>query len=584
MKKEKQKVIPRLNQILHKRSTIIMLLGFVCIIGLPLRIQNINLNGLISDDAWWHYRQIQEVVESGHRLSPDIYEFTTLNRPMTYTPLFHYLVAWAYKIFAGGLTLVKFAHYFNVIEGMLYILLIYGLSYVITNDKLFSLIGALGASVSYGVIIRARAGELMAFVPADLFSLGGVLLLLILLKGITNKPPTRETLPWDNKSILLCLASGVLFGLSLLSWSGTVYIYIPLILFIFLALMLTKPKLSKISLKLFFICIIPIIIIGLPWYLPLILKYGINPHPQEMDWFMKGFTVLHQVKPLSFYVFTSGIPIFFIPLVFLNSFFKKDPLNIFFLFWIILAAVATYTGWRGYVAVVPIVSAIAISIGISRIVRFLFKEESPYLPVVFIIVFSLVGNIGYHISKLRLAPLDPKNVNEVRTNEKSIKMLEFLKDKYPKAVTVDHISWMSEDEAVGSLRMVAGQYLEYLPRGSSEVLKDISRVYLADEEGAFKICRKYDTDLVIVRKQLLQIGQLSLLFAPAELRSEDYLRVTQEGQGSGMMTLTFTPKGLQTMFFRMLNRQKFQRFELVYADQDKNDPLPFVVVYKVKKD
>jgi hypothetical protein len=572
MKKEKQKPVPALNRILNKRSTVITLLIFVCIIGLPLRMQNIKLNGLISDDAWWHHRQIKQVIDFGHRLNPDIYEFTTLNRPMTYPPLFHYLVAWTYKLFSRSLSLIKFCHYFNVLEGILYILLIYWISYVITNDRLFSIIGALGASVSYGVIIRARTGELMPFVPGDLFALGGILLLLVLLKDITHK-----------RSVLFCLASGILFGLSLLSWSGGVLIYLPLVFFIFLACALSDFSLLKTALKLFLLVFCLISVIALAWYLPLILKYGINPHPKEMSWFMKDFTVLHQVKPLSFYILTSGIPIFFIPIAFLNALVKRNAVNIFFLFWIILGLVATYTGWRGYVAVVPIISAIAISVGVSWIVRFYFKEESRYLSVVFILVFLSVGGIGYRISSLRLAPLDPTNTNEVRTNEKSIKMLEFLETKYPQAVTIDHISWVSEDEAVGSLRMVAGQYLEYLPPGSSEALKDTSRVYLADEEGAYKISQKYNTELIIVRKQLLQLPQLSLLFAPSELKSEDYLALAQGPEGSGQITITFTPKGLQTMLFRMLNRQKLERFELIYAEQDKNDPLPFVVVYKVKK-
>lgn len=573
MKKEKHKVVilPRFNQLLQKHSTIILLLGLICIIGLPLRIQNIKLNGYISDDAWWHYRQIKQVVESGRRLNPDIYEFVTLRRPMTYQPLFHYTVAFAYKLLGQGMPLVKFTHYFNIIEAILYILLIYGLSYLISQDRLFSLIGALATAVSYGVIIRARAAELMPFVLGDLFAFGSICLLLNLSKNIIQK-----------NSIRLCLVSGILMGLSLLAWNGGIYIYLPLVLFIFIALALSKPELTKVALKLFSLCFIAIIIICLPWYLPLILKYGINPHSKEMAWFMKGFTVLHQVKPLSFYILTSGIPIFFIPIVFLSSLFKRDAINIFFNLWIILGIVATYIGWRGYVAVVPIISAIAISVGISRIVYFFFKKESRYIPTVFIIVFLLVGGIGYHISNLRLAPLNPKNPNEVRTNEKSIKMLEFLKTKYPAAITIDHISWISEDAAVGSLRMVAGQYLEYLPKGASEVLKDISKVYLADEENAYKICQKYNTDLIIVRKQLFQLPQLSLLFAPPELKSEDYLKITKENKESPEMTISFTPKGMQSILFLMLNRSSLKRFELVYADQDKNDPLPFVVVYRLK--
>jgi len=182
-----------------------------------------------------------------------------------------------------------------------------------------------------------------------------------------------------------------------------------------------------------------------------------------------------------------------------------------------------------------------------------------------------------------IKPLDPNDINEVRTNALSIRMLEFLKQKYPKAITVDHISWISEDAAVGSLRMVGGQYLEYLPKGSSEALKDISRIYLSDEDNAYKICQKYNADLIIVRRQFLQLAQLSILFGPPELKSDDYFKIPREYEDSPDMTINFPPLGMQTMFFKMLNRQQLKKFELVYAEQDKTTPLPFLVVYKVNK-
>ena len=206
MKRHKQKNIPvvavsKINRMLNKRATVYIILILICIIGIPLRAQNIKLNGYISDDAWWHFRQVKQVVETGHRLNPDIYEFTTLNRAQTYPPLFHYLVASTYnlvKLIVKGLPLIKFTHYFNILEGLLYILLIYGISLAITNDALFSLIGALGTSVAYGVIIRARAGELMPFVPSDLLAFAGILLLIFVLKDINQK-----------KALFLCMASGV---------------------------------------------------------------------------------------------------------------------------------------------------------------------------------------------------------------------------------------------------------------------------------------------------------------------------------------------------------------------------------------
>jgi hypothetical protein len=132
--------------------------------------------------------------------------------------------------------------------------------------------------------------------------------------------------------------------------------------------------------------------------------------------------------------------------------------------------------------------------------------------------------------------------------------------------------------------MVNGQYLEYLPGGSSQAFIDISKIYLSQEEDAFKICKKYNVDLIIVRKQFLQLPQLSLLFAPKELKSEDYLRIAQETKDSKGITISFTPTGMKTLFFRMLSRQPLQHFELVYQDLIEKDNIPQLVVYNVKKD
>ncbi len=106
---------------------------------------------------------------------------------------------------------------------------------------------------------------------------------------------------------------------------------------------------------------------------------------------------------------------------------------------------------------------------------------------------------------------------------------------------------------------------------------------MSDEDNAYKLCQEYNVDLVIVRKQLLQLPQLSILFASPELKSDDYFKIVKESPNSPEMTISFTPPGMQTMFFKMLNRQQLGKFELVYVDQVQNDPLPFLVVYKVVK-
>jgi hypothetical protein len=162
-------------------------------------------------------------------------------------------------------------------------------------------------------------------------------------------------------------------------------------------------------------------------------------------------------------------------------------------------------------------------------------------------------------------------------------MLNFIRENYPDAITVDHISWVSEDEAIGKCRMINGQYLEYLPKGSSQAFIDVSKIYLSEEEEAFKICQKYNVGLVIARKHFLQLPQLSILFAPKELKSDDYLKIVKESPNSDKITVSFAPEGIKTLFFRMINRQNLQHFDLVYQDTGQSDNIPNLVVYKVKK-
>lgn len=621
MKRKKKEERLTLSKV--KPVVIFILLSVICILGLPLRSQNINLNGFISEDAWWHYRHVKEVVDYGHRLDPDIYEFTTLKRPMTYPPLFHYLVAGSYNLFKRtGIDLIKYTHYFNLIESILYIMLIYGLSVIITKDRLFSLIGALAASFSFGFIVRARCGELMPFVPSDLFALGAISIALYTLQQSINrrnsiqaqsKNPVNPALrvktrnfdekhnniilPPDfkeqgfterggkpelsKKHIFLSLLSGALLGLSALCWNGTILIYLPLMLLLFLSFILTNGKSRGELLKLLLFCGASFLIISLPWYLTIALKYGINPHSAELNWFMKSSTVMRQIKSLDYYFLTSGISIAFIPIILLRCLFKRTAENVFIVFWIILAAIASFTGFRGYIAVVPIISTIALSMSISWAINSFFRKPV-LLSASFIIIFLITGIIGYRITKPKIVPLDPANEYEIRTNEKNTKMLSYLKDFYPRAIALDHVTWVSEDQAIGNLKTMTGQYLEYLPKGASIAFQDVSRFYLSNETEAAEICLKYGVELIIARKQLLMLPQLNILFNNPQLNSEDYFKVKRKSPFSKETNIIFNPRGQNTMLFKMLRSQQLNKFKLIYEDKEKDASMADVVVYQVK--
>jgi len=218
---------------------------------------------------------------------------------------------------------------------------------------------------------------------------------------------------------------------------------------------------------------------------------------------------------------------------------------------------------------------------ISWIINSLFKDLR-FIWAGFIITFFLTGIIGYKITKPKVMPLDPANEYEIRTNEKSTKALDYLKAIYPRAITLDHVTWVSEDQAIGNLRTMTGQYLEYLPKGAGPAFQDVSRFYLSDEEAAYNICLKYGVELIIVRKQLLMLPQLNILFNDPQLNSEDYFKVSRKSTLSNEIDIAFNPRGQNTMLFKMLKCQQLNKFQLVYEDKDETSPLASLAVYQVK--
>lgn len=90
----------------------------------------------------------------------------------------------------------------------------------------------------------------MPFVPSDLLAMAGILSLIFVLKNANNK-----------RSILLCIISGILFGLSTLAWSGAILIYLPLALFAFLVLFFSMLESTKQAPKLLLSFIVPFLLI-----------------------------------------------------------------------------------------------------------------------------------------------------------------------------------------------------------------------------------------------------------------------------------------------------------------------------------
>ena len=176
--------------------------------------------------------------------------------------------------------------------------------------------------------------------------------------------------------------------------------------------------------------------------------------------------------------------------------------------------------------------------------------------------------------------MDTSNESEIRINDKSVKALNFIKNIHPRAIALDHITWVSEDQSIGNLRTMTGQYLEYLPEGAGRTFKDAAGFYLSDETAAYDICRKYNIELVIIRKQLLMLTQLNVLFADPELKSDDYFIVSRKSPGSSTVDITFNPRGQNTMLFKMLRSQQLNKFQLVYEDKSPNTALADIVVYK----
>ncbi|MFQ5680862.1 MAG: hypothetical protein ACE5GG_02255, partial [Candidatus Omnitrophota bacterium] len=343
----------------HRSGISWLILAVIFVIGLPLRMQNMGLAGYVSDDGWWHYRQIKQVVDYGHRLNPDPYEFVTLGRDLTYPPVFHYALGWAYKLLGrpAGLSLIEFTHYFNLAEYLAYVLLVYFICRTISASSMWSLLGPLSVAVSYGMIIRARSGELMAFVLADIFALAGLGIFLSL---------RNASLENKRRYIAKMSLGGVLLGLSLLTWQGAFLVWLPPALFLIAVLawqgraLSRRPALAPGAVALMVIFGLAVI-----WYLPIILRYGINPHSREMSWFMK-MTVLHKTMPWRFYFLSCGAAILAVPFVLFRIMRYDVVARMFLVFWAVQGLVAALSGWRGYLAVAPIITSVMLGICVKK--------------------------------------------------------------------------------------------------------------------------------------------------------------------------------------------------------------------------
>ena len=227
------------------------------------------------DDSWWHFRHVNEIVETGRRPDVDRYEFATLSRNMVYPPLLHYIPAYLYTISGFGYPLIIFLSYFVFLEGALCTLLIYFVSFFMTKDKMWSLIAALASVVVYGVSSDTYSGVFLPQAMANIFGFCAMLGALSITGRVGNNTLNKV---WYSSA----LASGLMLGCAFLTWAGSMYVYLPVVVFLFAQSFFTKKSLRKES-ALFFGSIGAIALaLAAIWYWPVVVKYGLHPYSPDI--------------------------------------------------------------------------------------------------------------------------------------------------------------------------------------------------------------------------------------------------------------------------------------------------------------
>ena len=197
----------------HRTLIIILTLLAIIAVGIYIRSNYVRPDGkyLLAFDPYYHYRMAETIVEEGSRPEWDVLAAHPTGSPVRHPPLFHYYLAYTYKVvdIFSDMTLFQWCIYANIIPIILAIVAAFYAGKVITNE-IGGLFTALFAAVNGAFSSRTLIGYTDTDIWIVLFSFAVIYFLFRALKS-------EEKHVWS----FLCGFSLFLFALT---WRGNSYL------------------------------------------------------------------------------------------------------------------------------------------------------------------------------------------------------------------------------------------------------------------------------------------------------------------------------------------------------------------------
>ncbi|MFB6088896.1 MAG: STT3 domain-containing protein [Candidatus Aenigmatarchaeota archaeon] len=145
-----------LKKFCRKRWYLIVLL-FIFLLSLHIRLFTAAKDWLLAFDPYFHFRYTKYIVEKGFLPSWDPMSYYPPGRPLNHPPLMHYLTAYLYKIFGGGMSLMDLTKNMAAVYGAIATIPAFFLAKEFSDWKA-GLIASVFIGTSGAVLSRSMAG------------------------------------------------------------------------------------------------------------------------------------------------------------------------------------------------------------------------------------------------------------------------------------------------------------------------------------------------------------------------------------------------------------------------------------------
>lgn len=478
------------NEPYHKLEFFILVI--IILLGIFVRLTPIfSMQGTLSklgqyyptsDDGFFHQHIINEILEYGH--IPDPNPLSWLGHPATYPPLYHYTVAYISILTHQPSWFVFFI--FPVFIGLISIISVYLLC-----RKLY---GPIGGIVAAGTVAFSQLIALDTNVGTGLPSALAIPLFILssyfILKG----------------GLHYSILAGLVYGLSCLTWAGSLIFYLPVfVTFFFLSLGRNSLRLK---LRDFLATASVFTVIVSPFYLPIVLKYGISSFlgqnvPFVMTRSSSWSDSWYVLRSLQLYGAFFTLFIVSIPFVLYLS--RRNRQYRYALIWLVPALITVSLGTRWLqvyfnqaliLSVAGFLSFLYYSRGVSRL------GVTPKTPYRIFVKLTLILLFIYSFNIPNYLPLITSNQNEQPVQfYPAYASYVGIEKVIPKGSTV--LAWWNDGYFISyfGFKNVWDGFTQQVPSWGPERAKDVATIYLSPSESeSLSILNRLNVSYVLVSK------------------------------------------------------------------------------------